>query len=52
MFKEATEHQITERLGDGFSRPVFATVVVRFKAFVAEYFSGQYVLPFSALRGP
>lgn len=27
VFKEATEHQITERLGDGFSRPVFATVV-------------------------
>lgn len=27
VFKKATEHQITERLGDGFSRPPFATVV-------------------------
>ncbi|XP_021746936.1 protein S-acyltransferase 21-like [Chenopodium quinoa] len=27
VFKEATEHQIIERLGDGFSRPVFATIV-------------------------
>ncbi|KAL2895230.1 Protein S-acyltransferase 21 [Bienertia sinuspersici] len=27
VFKAATEHQITERLGDGFSRPVFVTVV-------------------------
>lgn len=28
--KKATENQITERLGDGFSRPPFATVVVYF----------------------
>lgn len=26
--RKAVEHQITERLGDGFSRPPFASVVV------------------------
>ncbi|GAB4828453.1 Protein S-acyltransferase 21 [Ancistrocladus abbreviatus] len=28
VYKKAIEHQITDRLGDGFSRPPFATVVV------------------------
>ena len=34
--REATENQITERLGDGFSRPPFATVVVHHLHFLLE----------------
>lgn len=50
VFKVATEHQITERLGDGFSRPVFATVVVLHIAFVTVKFFLGCMLDFLSLH--